>query len=281
MLTAGRGQRPAEDPGGAAGARGLRAGHHRPAEGAADHPQPHPALRVPPARRPSPRRACSPTSTSRPASASPPRPSTWSCAGATARPATPSRCSTRWRPPARSRTRRSAVAESSTPSPTATPGRVSSPWPRRMAAGRDPRRLATDMLDHLRNGFLPLRPGAWSCCPTTPPPVSRIRPAGSGSPALVRAMEVIGEALADMRDSRRPPGHAGGGPGPRWRRPAADTVRAGAARAHRAAGGGVAAGACRRAAPLRRRRGGRAAAAARPERPAGGGARPPRSAAPG
>ena len=30
-------------------ARGVRAGHHRPAEGAADHPQPHPALRGAPA----------------------------------------------------------------------------------------------------------------------------------------------------------------------------------------------------------------------------------------
>ena len=43
-------ERPAEDPGGAAGPRGLRAGHHRSAEGAAHHPQPHPALRVPAAR---------------------------------------------------------------------------------------------------------------------------------------------------------------------------------------------------------------------------------------
>ena len=32
------------------GPRGVRAGHHRSAEGAADHPQPDPALRVPPAR---------------------------------------------------------------------------------------------------------------------------------------------------------------------------------------------------------------------------------------
>ena len=40
-------QRPAEDPGGAARPRRLRAGHHRPAEGAPHHPQPDPALRVP------------------------------------------------------------------------------------------------------------------------------------------------------------------------------------------------------------------------------------------
>jgi hypothetical protein len=43
----GRGQRPAQDPRGAARPRGLRAGHHRPAEGAAHHPQPDPAFRVP------------------------------------------------------------------------------------------------------------------------------------------------------------------------------------------------------------------------------------------
>ena len=46
---AGRLGRAAEDARGAAGPRGVRAGHHRSAEGAAHHPQPHPALRVPPA----------------------------------------------------------------------------------------------------------------------------------------------------------------------------------------------------------------------------------------
>ena len=44
------GQRPVEDLGGAARPRGLRAGHHRPAEGAGHHPEPNPALRVPASR---------------------------------------------------------------------------------------------------------------------------------------------------------------------------------------------------------------------------------------
>ena len=50
LLTARRVERPAQDPGGAARPRGVRAGHHRSAEGAAHHPQPDPAFRVPPAR---------------------------------------------------------------------------------------------------------------------------------------------------------------------------------------------------------------------------------------
>ena len=37
-----------EDPGGAAGARGLHPGHHRSPQGAGDHPVPVPALRLPP-----------------------------------------------------------------------------------------------------------------------------------------------------------------------------------------------------------------------------------------
>ena len=39
----------AEDPRGAAATRGVRARHHRSAEGQPDHPQPHPAPGVPPA----------------------------------------------------------------------------------------------------------------------------------------------------------------------------------------------------------------------------------------
>ena len=45
----GRRGRPAEDARGAAAPRRVRARHHRPAEGQPDHPQPHPAPRVPPA----------------------------------------------------------------------------------------------------------------------------------------------------------------------------------------------------------------------------------------
>ena len=52
MLIAGGVERAAEDARGAARPRRVRAGHHRPAEGAAHHPQPHPALRVPPAAAP-------------------------------------------------------------------------------------------------------------------------------------------------------------------------------------------------------------------------------------
>ena len=49
MLSTAGVERAAEDARGAARPRGVRAGHHRSAEGAAHHPQPHPALRGPPA----------------------------------------------------------------------------------------------------------------------------------------------------------------------------------------------------------------------------------------
>ena len=138
------------------GPRGLRAGHHRPPEGAAHHPEPHPALRVPPARAGDPRRAARARSVGTPTSRSPTRRSTWRCAGAGARPATRSRCSTRWSPPIRSMT----TCPSSTrwwrrwPS-----GTWVGPWwrwPTSPSAGFSPQQLAADLVDHLRQGFLAL-----------------------------------------------------------------------------------------------------------------------------
>ena len=270
-------QRPAQDPRGAAGPRRVRAGHHRPPEGPADDPSrtQHFEFRLLASEILS---ACSPTSTSRPASASPPTPSTWSSAGATARPATPSPPSTRWRRPARSTTRRRRLRHRRghrRPRPAAGLVAVAEA----LGRGRDPRRLAIELLEHLRNGFLATQARSLSCCPTTAA-ASR----GPGPPArhcatVVRAMEVIGEAAGRHARVGRPPGHPRGGPGPPGA-PAADPSPAALLeRIERleAASSGGAAPAGRRSAGAGRPRAGR-----RPSPPshAGGGRRWPTAPAP-
>ncbi len=67
-----------------------------------------------------------------------------------------------------------------------------------VAAGRDPRQLGVDLLDYLRNGFLA------SVAPSMASTDSSVVAAQArrlGLPGLVRTMEVIGDALAEMRDS--------------------------------------------------------------------------------
>ncbi len=73
-----------------------------------------------------------------------------------------------------------------------------------MAAGKDPRRLGTDLLEYLRNAFLAIQAPSLVLLPG----VSVDRLAESARhmtlPSLVRAMETIGQALVDMRDSVDP-----------------------------------------------------------------------------
>jgi DNA polymerase-3 subunit gamma/tau len=67
-----------------------------------------------------------------------------------------------------------------------------------VAAGRDPRQLGVDLLEYLRNGFLA------SVAPSVAEgDASRVADQARrlGLPGLVRTMEVIGDALAEMRDS--------------------------------------------------------------------------------
>ncbi len=73
-----------------------------------------------------------------------------------------------------------------------------------MAAGRDARRLATDLIEHLRNGFLATM--ARGLVMLSDDEVVQVAEQARrlGLAALVRAMEVIGQALADMRDSVDP-----------------------------------------------------------------------------
>ncbi|MGH9126595.1 MAG: DNA polymerase III subunit gamma/tau, partial [Acidimicrobiales bacterium] len=73
-----------------------------------------------------------------------------------------------------------------------------------MAAGRDPRRLAADLLEHLRNGFLAVMSRGLVLLPDDVVTELGEQARRLGTPALVRSMEVIGEALAEMRDSVDP-----------------------------------------------------------------------------
>ena len=165
-----------------------------------------------------------------------PKPSTWWYAGATARPGMPCRPSIRWRPPATSTTTATVVTDIVDALADRDPGRVLLEVAEAMSAGRDPRRLghgAARAAAQRLPGHPGPRPGAarrrrgW--------PTWRRRPAGSAPPALVRAMEVIGQALIDMRDA----------PDPRITLevalvrlavPDADDSRRGSAGAHRAPG---------------------------------------------
>jgi DNA polymerase-3 subunit gamma/tau len=75
---------------------------------------------------------------------------------------------------------------------------------RAINAGREPRRLGNDLLEHLRNAFLATQAPALVLLPGTA--MSRLTDNARqmGLPLLVRAMETVGEALVDMRDSVDP-----------------------------------------------------------------------------
>lgn len=67
--------------------------------------------------------------------------------------------------------------------------------------GREPQRIAVDLLEYLRNGFLALM--ARSLVPLPDAAIARVEDQARrlGAPALVRAMEGLGAALLDMRDA--------------------------------------------------------------------------------
>jgi DNA polymerase-3 subunit gamma/tau len=71
-------------------------------------------------------------------------------------------------------------------------------------AGVDPRRLGTELLEYLRNGFLATR--APALVMLTEPAAAEVeaRARQLGSAALVRAMEVIGGAVIDIREAADP-----------------------------------------------------------------------------
>ena len=198
-------QRAAEDPRGAPGPRRLRAGHHRPPEGAAHHPEPDPALRVPPARARDASASCSTRCAGTPTSTCPTRPSTWPCAGAGDRPATPSRCSTRWPPRTSVDDDLPELDEVVEALAERDVGRALVAVAHLTSAGFSPQQLAGDLVDYLRQGFLALVAPELVA-------VSGARAATSlasqadrvGLAALVRAMEVLGRAQVAMRDAPDP-----------------------------------------------------------------------------
>lgn len=67
--------------------------------------------------------------------------------------------------------------------------------------GREPQRIAVDLLEYLRNGFLSLM--ARNLVPLPDAAIARVEDQARrlGAPALVRAMEGLGTALLDMRDA--------------------------------------------------------------------------------
>ncbi len=86
----------------------------------------------------------------------------------------------------------------------ADPGRVLLSVAEGMSAGRDARRLAADVLDHLRNGFLATMARGLVMLPDDAQARVEEQARRLGPVALVRAMEVVGQALTDMRDSVDP-----------------------------------------------------------------------------
>jgi len=68
-------------------------------------------------------------------------------------------------------------------------------------SGREPQRLAVDLLEQLRNGFLTMM--SKGLVPLSDTAAQRVEAQARrlGAPALVRAMEMLGEALLQMRDA--------------------------------------------------------------------------------
>jgi DNA polymerase-3 subunit gamma/tau len=83
-------------------------------------------------------------------------------------------------------------------------GRALTAVARGCAAGRDPRRLAEDVLEHLRNAFLAGKAPSLVALPPDAVARADVQAGRLGLPALVRAMEVLGDALAQMRDALDP-----------------------------------------------------------------------------
>ncbi len=72
------------------------------------------------------------------------------------------------------------------------------------AAGLDARRLGTELLEYLRNGFLATRAPALVLLSEAARAEVESQARELGPAALVRSMDLIGEALIDMRDSADP-----------------------------------------------------------------------------
>ena len=84
------------------------------------------------------------------------------------------------------------------------PGRVLVEVAEAASAGRDPRRIATEVLEYLRNGFLATQARSLVMLPDDVAAEAEAEARRLGTAGLVRAMEVLGQALIDMRDAPDP-----------------------------------------------------------------------------
>jgi DNA polymerase-3 subunit gamma/tau len=83
-------------------------------------------------------------------------------------------------------------------------GRVLTAVAEAVSSGRDPRRLAGDLLDHLRNGFLATQARSLVLLPDDAVIEVEEQARRLGLAGVVRAMEVVGQAAVDMRDAVDP-----------------------------------------------------------------------------
>ena len=84
------------------------------------------------------------------------------------------------------------------------PGRVLLEVAEAISSGRDPRRLGTELLEQLRDGFLATQARQLVLLADDAVAAVEAQARRLGTPALVRAMEVLGQALIDMRDAPDP-----------------------------------------------------------------------------
>ena len=196
-------------------ARRVRARDHRPAQGAADDPVAHAALRVHAADAPSSSSATWSTSSAGRASRPTRRCSTSSCAAPRARPAMRCRCSTRRSPSAAAALDADAVQAALGGAPfdlrlavleavaaEDVAGRAGRRSTSCSTQGHDVRRVADDLLRTLRDAFL-------AANARRPRPVRRSRRRGRASSprsrrrwatsSVVRAIEILGQAIVDIR----------------------------------------------------------------------------------
>ena len=75
---------------------------------------------------------------------------------------------------------------------------------RAVLGGREPRRLGNDLVEYLRNAFLAHQAPALVLWPTAATSQLAEQAQKMGLPFLVRCMELLGQALVDMRDSVDP-----------------------------------------------------------------------------
>ena len=84
------------------------------------------------------------------------------------------------------------------------PGAVLRAVAQASAAGRDPQRLANDLIAQLRNGFLATMAPELVALPDEARDQAAQQAGRLGTPALVRIMERVGTALVDMREALDP-----------------------------------------------------------------------------